>query len=248
MNYKVLCSILFISIFCTELTSQEYTKKDSILNVKIVPENLTECFEYLDIIYKPLLEERNGNDPSFHFGTGLWIRNNWLNKGPLKSYFKSYNYKYYDNISSFIGKGYTLYLNGEIDDPEQYMKSCDRKVQFIIDGKLLILDTTPDNLVADQIECISVKKKIGNYYTERYKGIKKDNGLIIVTSKLKANEFDQKLSSMSKAYRDIKKTTQRTDIKFICKKDTLNFYDILGDPELLKIKASKTDKELLIIE
>lgn len=91
------------------------------------PENLIECFKILDeVLDKKSKDKFKNKDSGYmvlqHFGTGLWIRNQfglWNKESPLYKYFlKKLLFFHPDDVSSLIMNTYSKYLNNEIDDFE----------------------------------------------------------------------------------------------------------------------------------
>jgi hypothetical protein len=91
------------------------------------PKNLMECFKILD---KELPENsklefkinNSGYSILQHFGTGMWIRNQfglWDDESPLRKFFsKKIPYSHPDDLSGLILTAYGHYLNNEISDFE----------------------------------------------------------------------------------------------------------------------------------
>jgi len=83
-----------------------------------IPTSLTECFKQLDLLLLPEDIETIKNSELddlglYHFGLGLWIRNNWIypNDSELGKVFISAGFRHPDYMSQYIIEGYYNYLN-----------------------------------------------------------------------------------------------------------------------------------------
>jgi hypothetical protein len=93
------------------------------------PTNFIDCFDILDKkLPKSCKKSFKKKDEMFlimqHFGTGMWIRNEfglWDKTSPLYKFFrKKLIFFHEDDISSLIMRAYSKYLNNEIKD----FKNC----------------------------------------------------------------------------------------------------------------------------
>ena len=105
-----------------------------------IPNSLSECFEQLSLFLtsEDIEELRNSEFEElyqYHFGLGLWIRNNWIYPAPdsrLMKMFFSAGFRHPDSISSFIVEAYHYYLNNE-DAVEVYeQKLRDARYDYLI--------------------------------------------------------------------------------------------------------------------
>jgi len=89
-----------------------------------IPKNLEECFLELNKILKPkdietIKNLKSKDDLSlYHFGLGMWLRNNWGLWGGsrLQQYFFKKGIDHPDNISGIILSYYYDWLNGQNDE------------------------------------------------------------------------------------------------------------------------------------
>lgn len=91
-----------------------------------IPSSLSECYSKLDekLSTKDISEIKNSdinNLGKYHFGLGLWIRNNWIYPTPnrISKIFIENGIRHPDHISGYIITGYHYYLNGtekELDE------------------------------------------------------------------------------------------------------------------------------------
>jgi len=103
-------------------------KIDEEFKPKYSPENITECFKILDKELPEDAKDKYRNKDSGyiilqHFGTGMWIRNQfglWDKESPLCKYFsEKLMFFHVDDISHLILTAYGRYLNNEIEDFEK---------------------------------------------------------------------------------------------------------------------------------
>jgi hypothetical protein len=102
-----------------------------------IPGDLEDCFSELDKMLHPdlILEIKRGSESDmiqFHFGLGMWIRNNWgLWQGSvLGEYFNALGIYHPDDISGIILDSYWHYLNDEpieLDEQVNYYKEYWKK-------------------------------------------------------------------------------------------------------------------------
>lgn len=84
-----------------------------------IPANLQDCLQELDKIFPVSMRDgisacSEGDLTRYHFGLGLWIRNNWglwSDASPLRQFFASQGKYSADDMSSIILKSYWQYLN-----------------------------------------------------------------------------------------------------------------------------------------
>jgi len=101
-----------------------------------IPENLEDCFKELDKMLHPEIvkEMRSGTENdmiNYHFGLGMWLRNNWglWSESRLAKYFNDFGVYHSDNISGIILDSYWRYLNDKpikFDEQIKYYKEWDR--------------------------------------------------------------------------------------------------------------------------
>lgn len=114
------------------LTESEYKiniKADSIDGV-FIPTDLNSCFIQLDKLLNDTLKQNIKSKETeidlaeYHFGLGLWMRNNWGLWGgsQLQVYFQNKNVNHPDNMSGLILVGYNKYLNGKTIDVDSLIK------------------------------------------------------------------------------------------------------------------------------
>jgi len=104
-------------------------KADSIDGV-FIPTNLNSCFVQLDKLLNDTLKQNIKSKKTeidlaeYHFGLGLWMRNNWGLWGGsrLQVYFQNKNVKHPDNMSGLILVAYNKYLNGQTIDVDSLIK------------------------------------------------------------------------------------------------------------------------------
>ena len=99
-------------------------------DVVYIPKDLDDCFKELNKLLEPsVIEElKNGSEEDlsrYHFGLGMWIRNNWGVWGDsrLGDYFREMGIWHPDDMSSIILVSYWRHLN---DRPIQ----LDEQVEF----------------------------------------------------------------------------------------------------------------------
>jgi hypothetical protein len=104
-------------------------KADSIDGV-FIPTDLNSCFVQLDKLLNDTLKQNIRSKKTeidlaeYHFGLGLWMRNNWGLWGGsrLQVYFQNKNVKHPDNMSGLILVAYNKYLNGQTIDVDSLIK------------------------------------------------------------------------------------------------------------------------------
>lgn len=104
-------------------------KADSIDGV-FIPTDLNSCFVQLDKLLNDTLKQNIRSKKTeidlaeYHFGLGLWMRNNWGLWGGsrLQVYFQNKNVKHPDNMSGLILVAYNKYLNGQAIDVDSLIK------------------------------------------------------------------------------------------------------------------------------
>ncbi|WP_139920451.1 DUF6794 domain-containing protein [Hymenobacter sp. DG01] len=114
-----------------EQQNQRNLVADSIQGIYI-PRNLADSFVQLDkMLAEPIKEQLRHPDPEyglakFHFGLGLWMRNNWGLWGDsrLQQYFEELNITHPDDMSGVLLKSYSDYLNGKPLDENQYRRAA----------------------------------------------------------------------------------------------------------------------------
>jgi len=90
-----------------------------------IPWEINECFKRLDQESdKAETEELKNNELApYHFGLGLYIRNNWIRRNGLgfnlSDFFVKQGIKHPDNMSGIIISCYRKYLNNETIDFEE---------------------------------------------------------------------------------------------------------------------------------
>ena len=98
------------------------------INGLYIPQNLEECFIELNKILKPKdvetiknLKDRN-ETISYHFGLGMWLRNNWGLWGGsrLQQYFFKKEIKHPDSMSGIILKFYYDWLNEQHNEWREF--------------------------------------------------------------------------------------------------------------------------------
>jgi hypothetical protein len=94
------------------------TKDENSLTGVYIPKDLDDCFKELDSMLNPVLIEeiKTGNSEvvgNYHFGLGLWIRNNWglWKDSRLCKYFQGISVIEPDSMSGIIFEQYQRYLN-----------------------------------------------------------------------------------------------------------------------------------------
>ena len=96
------------------------------INGVYIPKNLTDCFVRLNTMARPKIINEFKKCPSeeligkYHFGLGLWMRNNWSLWGGsrLSIYFNNLGIKHPDDMSGIILTSYYRYLNNHDLDLE----------------------------------------------------------------------------------------------------------------------------------
>ncbi|MCL2671775.1 MAG: hypothetical protein FWF10_07050 [Clostridiales bacterium] len=93
-----------------------------------IPASLEECYAALDALlddaFKEALRDADPNELYvYHFGLGMWIRNNWIypSENRITKVFVDAGFEEADGMSSAIIRGYHYYLNGlpyELGDGE----------------------------------------------------------------------------------------------------------------------------------
>lgn len=128
----------------SELARRHNLLADSIDGVYI-PRNLPEVFEELDRMVSEADKQEIRNPEGeyglgkFHFGLGLWMRNNWQLWGGsrLQQYFEQRYITHPDNMSGIILTTYSSYLNGKKIDEEDFFT----RLKIASDTNVAALDT-----------------------------------------------------------------------------------------------------------
>jgi hypothetical protein len=91
-----------------------------------IPKNLDECFAELDRMIHPDLIKKMRSEPQtemiqYHFGLGMWMRNNWELWGDsrLCKFFNNIGIQHPDDMSGIILNSYWAHLNGKPLDIEK---------------------------------------------------------------------------------------------------------------------------------
>jgi hypothetical protein len=94
-----------------------------------IPKDLDECFVRLKAMLSPHDVERikRGDEhdmTQYHFGLGLWMRNNWglWGDSPLVRWFQARGVDHADAMSGVILESFWRHLNGrpsKLDDPSE---------------------------------------------------------------------------------------------------------------------------------
>jgi hypothetical protein len=223
------------------------TKSDSIKNSLITPKNLTECFKYLDIILKPRIENdsifRNNVFGFWHFGTGLWIRNNWLGMDKeLYRYFQSFNRIERDGISGFIERSYQEYLDGMITDPEKYMQENRRlPPKYICDGISVDVDSIT-KIGVNNIKDLNIVSTKNQFQLDI--GLPRDSNLVFISTKRGWEKCDSILSNKFIFYDKLRDSISIDEIIYTYKAEIIKFYDLIGNEN--KILLSEMDNKIVI--
>jgi hypothetical protein len=240
---KVLLLLITISI-STSAYSQEYTRTDSIKHALIVPKNITECFNYLDTIVKPYVDKGENIFTFWHFGIGLWIRNNWISTNPeLWTYFKSFGYSDPDRISGIIEMGYEQYLKGTVGNPEKWIASQKEemdKIQMIVDGKIYPVGKRPDVNPAkiESVWVLAHRNKIQKYLNFP------PHSLQIVTKK-STQKSDRILKNRNHNYNHLRKSFNVNDIMYTFQGDTIRYDDLVGIERKILLKTDSGAKPIV---
>ncbi len=139
MKYSIIIVFFTLSTFVSQgqsakhSTAQLISKKDR----KYIPKDLDDCINQIDKFWddtmkaKAILMTEEEFRGRYHFGLGLWIRNNWgLWKGSrLSKYFNNLGIYHPDDMSGIILasyyrhlKGLEIHLNDQIQQYQNYMK------------------------------------------------------------------------------------------------------------------------------
>ncbi len=106
-----------------------------------IPENLEDCFAELKRMLHPDLVERMKSAPEsdliqYHFGLGMWIRNQWglWGESRLEKYFTNLGLTHADDMSGTILDSFWRHLNGlplrlneQIADYETYWRKVEQE-------------------------------------------------------------------------------------------------------------------------
>lgn len=183
-------------------------KKDKEFKRKYSPVNITECFKILDKELPEDAKDRYKNKDSVyailqHFGTGMWIRNQfglWDKTSPLYKYFlEKLLFFHSDDISSLILSAYGRYLNNEIEDFE--------KCIFTHSDIYKDLDEYYLSEINNQKEFVKISKKVNKNYK------KESETYHIKLYKYKNNKF-------------LLRTSFRNDDLVVIRKENKEFEDI----------------------
>ncbi|MFB6342771.1 DUF6794 domain-containing protein [Saccharicrinis sp. FJH62] len=128
-NLKISKKERLIEIKQENIIRQKNYVADSINGIYI-PKNIEECFYQLNKILEPRFVEKikNLNNSSetirFHFGLGMWIRNNWGLWGGsrLQLYMQKRGIEHPDSMSGVILSYYYDWLNGNNDNWQKFDK------------------------------------------------------------------------------------------------------------------------------
>ena len=216
-------------LVCFLARSQESSRNDSIHKLLILPNNIAECFTYLDIILEPEYKNDSSVFSFWHFGTGLWIRNNWVrNNQKLWNYFKNHGFHEPDGISGIIGTGYEKWLNGSITDPEAWIdkkkRENDSYVLFVDGMKYYAKDSILRTIEPASVHRIYIRK----YPTQFYNTLEIESPFIVIGTINGYEKFDNSLKRNLKGYKNIRKKYEIRDLNFLYDSDTLLFIDIIG--------------------
>lgn len=141
-----------------------------------IPKNLDECFVELKKIFSKdeLAEIKDSKEEDmikFHFGLGMWIRNNWIREtdSPLKKYFNEMGIFHPDDMSGIIFTSFHRHLhNKEIKLEEQiqyykdYWKEIHKKEFYKYYSELLEYRKRPEvrlsSITSDYNNCEAFRK------------------------------------------------------------------------------------------
>jgi hypothetical protein len=128
-----------------------------------IPPDLNSCFMQLDKLLNDTIKQDIKSKQTkidladYHFGLGLWMRNNWGLWGGsrLQVYFRNKDITHPDNMSGIILVGYNKYLNGKVIDADSliYVEKK-RQEEFMQNLKILPEIKFEDNK---------------NYYSKEYR-------------------------------------------------------------------------------
>lgn len=227
------------------------TRRDSIKQGLVIPENITECFMFLDVIFKPKID----NDSTYrknilghwHFGTGLWIRNTWVNKVSMRNYFNQFNIQGFDRISGLIGSGYREYLEGKIPNPEQWLESqrvTQQTSTCIINGR---------KVKQDSLRYINENNAYSIQTLRELTVFQHDLGLktntIIANTKRGWAKCDSILSRRNSDFKKSRKRNKINNVIFIYKNDTIKHFEIIGNENRISInKVNESHFRIKIID
>jgi hypothetical protein len=183
-------------------------KKPEEFKRKYSPVNITECFQILDKELSEDAKNKYKNKDSFyailqHFGTGMWIRNQfglWDETSPLYKYFSEKLFYFHsDDISSLILSAYSRYLNNEIENFENCI--------FTHSNVYKDLDEYYLSEINNQKEFVKISKKVNKNYK------KESETYHIKLYKYKNNKF-------------LLRTSFRNDDLVVIRKENKEFEDI----------------------
>ncbi|MDR0767715.1 MAG: hypothetical protein LBE57_04680 [Methanosarcinales archaeon] len=94
-----------------------------------IPATLDDCYKALDYLLDEEIKEEIKNKSTdelflYHFGLGMWIRNNWIYPAPnsrITKVFLDLGYDHPDDMSHEIIRGYHYYLNDIPYEPIEKM-------------------------------------------------------------------------------------------------------------------------------
>ncbi len=216
--------LLLISILSF---SQELTKIDSIKKALLIPKNITQCFDYLNVAIKPSIDKDSVAFNQWHFGIGLWIRNNWIaTNSQLWSYFKSFGYFDPDGISSLLESGFKEFLQSKIKDPEVWIKQKKEErdnLWVMIDGKLYRFKNNPIK-DPDDIKLMKIYRETNSFH----EAFKFPHSFIQIVTKKGVQKSDRLLIQNNPDFKTLRISWTTEQIIFTFKGDTINFADLVG--------------------
>lgn len=160
-----------------EAKRKKQSEVDSIDGIYI-PKDLDDCLLELDKILDNTIKteiKKAENTDNFHFGLGLWIRNNWGLWGGSRLWHWFYNQEvsHPDDISGAILSTYQEYLQkGQINTKQKLQEVKDEYKKFeneIQSGSNnIFFDETPEeNFYSDEYKDFIKRRYIDNIYINR---------------------------------------------------------------------------------
>ncbi len=137
-----------------------------------VPPDLHDCFVQLDSVLEPSVKEQIQNWPedsmiNFHFGLGMWIRNNWgLWRGSrLSKWFNERQIWHPDDMSGIILTSYWRRVHNQAIDMEDQIK--------------FYVENWAERKFPDSLKCPSCGRRLKNWFAQGRYLDKSDTGRIV---------------------------------------------------------------------
>lgn len=180
----------------------------------------------------------------WHFGIGLWIRNNWIYpNSSLWAYFKKFGYSEPDGISGMLERGFKEYLDGTIKDPEEWIakrKMEIESIKLILDGKISLLSSSS---IKDPSKIIMINTNLHSNTFQSDLKLPIPCVQVITTSCFKKS--DRILTNKNFDYKFLRKSWTVDKIIYLYNNDTIKYPDLVGNERKVLLVVDQISKPIV---